>query len=170
MVHTGPVENGQHKIRDLQEGDLEYLAANLRSADVLEALFASGSADTFKSLQTSVDASDIVRVGCGDGETPGVIWGAIRAHENGLVIWALGTNDIVKYRKTFMKESKEQLREFFEISPDIENLYNYTYTGNRLHHLWLKHCGAEFLPEITYGKFQQSFYPFYIPRSAICVT
>jgi hypothetical protein len=77
-------------------------------------------------------------------------------------VWLLGTNDIERYPKTFLRHGAEVRDMLFD---GYCGLYNYTYENNSLHHKWLKWMGFTFLRrvELTPNNF---FYEFVgIPRS-----
>lgn len=75
------------------------------------------------------------------------------------VIWMLGTDDIRKYKVTFLKNCKPMLNDLYEIT-NRECFYNYTYSKNTLHHAWLKWLGFKFLREVQLPPDGQTFLEF----------
>lgn len=72
------------------------------------------------------------------------------------LIWALGTDEIKKVRKTFIKESAKILRKWADRYGELTNRVG---TFNRDSVAWLKWLGADFgKPQLINGKEYVDFY------------
>lgn len=149
-------------LRDLRDGDLEYLAEHLRECDKEEVLV--NSDDVLGALEESVDLSQYVQVIDVSGVPMG-IFGTAHYGGDQCTIWMLATDEIENYSQTFLRNSKRMIRYLFEIT-GANRFYNYTYAKNKLHHRWLRWCGAVFGPEtILVGPDEKQFLMFVINRN-----
>jgi len=148
-------------LRDLREGDLEYLAEHLRQADKDEVL--ASSASPLEALQESVKLSYFVKVMDVSGKPLGIL-GASSFQDSDHAIWALATDEVQEHSKKFLRYSKECIKMLFEVS-GATRLVNFTYSKNELHHKWLEWCGAVILrTPIPVGPHGKTFFPFFIER------
>lgn len=148
-------------LRDLREGDLEYLAENLREADKEEIL--CNSEDVLEALKESVELSYFVKVMDVSGKPMGLL-GASEFQGNDHVIWAVATEEVNDHAIKFLRYSKDCIQMLFDIS-GATRLVNYTYAKNELHHRWLEWCGATLIREPLYvGPEGKPFFPFFIER------
>lgn len=151
-----------HKyLRNVQEGDLEYLAENLRQADI-EEITADG-ASVLEALVESVELSYFVQIIDHSGVPSGILGLASYSDEVDS-LWMVATDDINSIPMTFLKNSKRVISELFRISGKLR-FANYTYAKNTLHHKWLKWCGAHIgdMP-IEVGPQKREFLSFVIER------
>ena len=148
-------------IRELRDGDLEYLAENLRDADKEEVL--ANNTDPLSGLQESVGLSHTVKIIDFSGQ-PAAIFGVANYDIGREAIWMVGTAEIAEHPKVFLRYSRETIKQIFEETGAL-TLFNYTYAGNTLHHKWLRWIGAQVGPvKYPYGPDQKDFYPFVIER------
>lgn len=156
----------QYELRGVREGDLPYLARNLRAADVRELLATYGHTRFLGGLQRSVNASDEAGViDCGHGGNPGLLIGIRQKTPNSAIIWACGTAEVRQHRKAFLTFGPSILKRWFEERPATEYFMNFTHASNTEHHKWLQWCGAELLPPLPMGPLGDLFRPFTIRRS-----
>jgi len=149
-------------IRDLKEGDLEYLAQHLRDADREEVLAASD--DVLGALRESADLSYYVKIIDASGKPMG-IFGIADFSSERQAIWMVATDEILEHSQKLARYSKVMIRRLFEIS-GAEQFVNYTYAKNTLHHRWLKWCGAVLgTVPVTVGLKGKEFLPFVIERN-----
>lgn len=148
-------------LRDLRDGDLEYLAENLREADKKEVL-AYGS-DLLPALQESVELSYYTKIIEKHGVTLGIL-GLCQYDEDRHAIWMVATPDIEKNSAAFLRHSRPMIDKLFEVS-GVSRLMNFTYAENELHHKWLSWCGAVISrTPVFVGPDQKPFFPFVIER------
>lgn len=68
--------------------------------------------------------------------------------KNTYIIWALGTDEIERFRKSFVKESDAIIKRWADIYGELTNTVA---VKNRRAIGWLKHLGAEFINKRTYN-------------------
>lgn len=68
--------------------------------------------------------------------------------KNTYIIWALGTDEMERFRKSFVKESDAIIKRWAEIYGELTNTVA---TQNRRAIGWLKHLGAEFVNKRMYN-------------------
>lgn len=142
------------KIRQATFEDCLYLADNLRDADYRE-VEASGYNSALECLLIGLDSPDTTYVGCDEDDRPFLICGT-RQDESGGLVWAMGTNDILKYKRDFIAISTVWLEKCHE---QYEELHNSVHSKNTEHIKWLKWLGFEFgKPFMNYK--QEEFIPF----------
>lgn len=74
------------------------------------------------------------------------------------VVWLLGTDEINKIPKTFLKESKEWIN---HMSKGYMCLTNAIWEKNKMHLKWIEHCGGVFTDTIpNYGASEETFIQF----------
>ncbi len=159
----------QYVIREVREGDLPYLAANLRSADTKELIATYGNTQFLEGLQRSVALSDETRLCEGDG-FPMVLWGIIQFSPKVAAIWCCATPNVVKFRRPFVQESRAVLQRWFDERPTLQSMINFSHAENVLHHKWLRSCGATVFPSVPNGPLGEPFSPFVIRRPPLCAT
>ncbi|MCF4099786.1 hypothetical protein [Maritalea mediterranea] len=151
-------------IRGVKSHDLPVFVDNLRAADIREIVAATGSVDIKKSLGLTIRHSDHVFVAYGE-KSPLLMFGSAKRSDTSMVIWAVGTPFITDYSREFISMSRELLKTWFQLNPEVQYMWNFTYAENTLHHRWLKWCGAELLPPISSGPRGERFIPFVIKRT-----
>lgn len=151
-------------VRDLQEGDLEFLADNLRDADKREIEAASGLSNPLTALRLSVPASANLKIIEFERGRPCAIYGTSQQVTPVASVWLLATTDVEKHAVPFLRYSRPNMRRLFETT-GAKVFYNYTHVPNTLHHKWLRWCGASLGDVVYRGPASEPFYPFVIHRS-----
>lgn len=145
-------------VRQVQEGDIEYVASNMREADVEECT-AQGW-DAHSGLLLSVHCSQVAYTLVDKDGKPAAILGVAKGiYSDSGAIWLLGTDAIEKNPTAFLRWSKPVLTRLFE-ETGYGFLYNYTHCNNEVHHRWLKWLGFSFLRKVQYGPDGDPFYEF----------
>lgn len=78
-------------------------------------------------------------------------WGLqvlVGKEKNTYIIWALGTDEIERFRKSFVKESDAIIKRWLELYGELTNTVA---TRNKRAILWLKRLGAEFYNKRMYN-------------------
>lgn len=155
-----------YEIRGVREGDLPYLAENLRAADVRELTATYGHTRFLYGLQRSCDLSEEALVGLPSGSPhPTMLWGIRQFTDRAAIIWACGTPEIFKFPKALVENSRTTIKRWFVERPSVEYLMNFTHESNTSHHRWLEWCGADLLPPLPMGPLGENFLPFTIRRT-----
>jgi hypothetical protein len=138
------------------EGDVEYVARNMRKADIEEC--EAGGFTPLDALRMSV-ASSIVCYTLTEPDTglPGAILGVGPGFDPAWgAIWLLGTSALKKHRYRFLRNSKPVLHDLYiETGKDV--FYNYTYVQNHVHHAWLRWLGFTFIRKVPLPPHGSSF-------------
>lgn len=142
-------------VRESSWDDCRIMAPLLRDADVLEAEAATGLSAA-KALCYSYAMSDKVLTVEFEGK-PCLMMGCNPSEFDKHVgwIWALGTDEIGKFGRLFLKESMYWLE---YISEGYTLVKNYTHVDNLVHHKWLKHLGFTLSGPFHYGPKSELFY------------
>ena len=127
--------------RGLEDGDLEYIAANLRPQDKEEVLLFG--VEPLQGLEVSVDLSTTCLTLVEPDGTPAALLGVTPQHK----VWLLGTDAIDRHPMTFLRHSKPVLEQLFIGHP---YLWNFVHKKNIVHIKWLEWLGFDFLPEVTW--------------------
>ena len=145
--------------RPSKEEDCYILAPNLRHQDELEIRYGIGlnneealvtSFNLSKAECNSIIHNDTVIGMFGVGLDP--------EHKTHALPWLLGSDEIIKVQKSFLKESKIWVD---KITKEYDLLYNYVHIGNRVSIKWLKYLGFTFIRLIPeYGVGKKPFYEF----------
>jgi hypothetical protein len=135
-------------LRTATTEDVLDIKDRLRASDVEEIDAALGEAPG-KPLETSFRISPICLT-LVYRDRPTAICGVVPESFLGskAVVWMLGTDDIRKIQKTFIRLSNECIKFFLGMYP---YLYNFVYDGNAESKRWLERCGAEFSVPIPWG-------------------
>jgi len=100
---------------------LEHIAQNMRQADI-EEILASSYMDPLTSLMWSKAISDYCSIMKING-TPIAVFGLVR--DNALCgdgsPWLLGTNEIDRHPKSYLKASKQIVAEMLKVCPKLSN-------------------------------------------------
>lgn len=158
-----------YHIRTVGEGDLPYLAQNLRGADMRELVGTYGpSMDPVEALRLSVSRSRNPQIIIGASGNPMFLFGIADWTDRSKLIWAVGTPEIASraYHIPFLKASREVLAGWFEANPETHYFINMAHAGNTVHLKWLRWCHAELLPAMPYGPLLEEFNPFIIRRTS----
>lgn len=139
--------------------DIAYLGLNMRQADTVE-VWASDRMTPVEAVQYSVDKSSFVSAAVING-TVIAIFGLVRDNilsDTG-VPWLLGTDDIYKHYRVFVRNSRELFEQFTDICP---NLVNYVHNENANSIKYLESLGFTICEPEVFGKGEDLFRKFYI--------
>lgn len=128
------------KVKFVKPNDelLQYVAAHMRSIDILECKEMSGKSP-IRALTEGVKMSELSAVVVVDGRPCAAIGLCIVSHLTGTgVPWMLATDDAVKNRRAFIEHTRTGLQEMMGICP---NLFNYVHEDNKASIRWLKWMG-----------------------------
>jgi hypothetical protein len=149
-------------VRDSEIGDAFALAPNMRESDKIEiwrshhrtpeSALVAGYTESTICLTIERNESPIAMFGI----CPQTILG------NTATIWLLGSPEIEKIQRTFLKHSLYFIEMMLGYYPLLNN---YVDIENRQSIRWLKWCRAEFGPIVPYGIEQQPFIYFQFRRS-----
>ena len=162
--NTGNVRSN-YVIRELCDGDLEYIADNLRSADARELNAVYGATDYADRLSVSAAYSQQLFICEADGK-PLAVYGMAHTSGHDAVIWCCATRAISRFRLSFAKEARAVIFRWFQENPDLKALVNFTHVGNTANHRWLKSIGAEIAPSEPQAAKGEHFHFFTIGREA----
>jgi hypothetical protein len=129
------------KIRKAKSRDIRKLSGRLREADAQE-LLAAGNASVESALVYSFKNSTVRRT----VEIDGVPVGLFGLHPQTLLgdeacIWFLGTPELARIKKTFVKLSRQVIVKFLSSYPILWNVVDVRYVSAIR---WLESCGAVF--------------------------
>ncbi len=129
------------EIREAVRSDIHALKDKLREAD-REEILAAGNASSEAALTQSFEGSSLCF--CVDIEgSPAALFGIVPESLVGerANVWFLGSGEMKKIRKTFVKLSRKFIDQFLDVYPCLWNLVDSRYhTSVR----WLEFCGAQF--------------------------
>lgn len=146
------------KFRAARNEDVAKVAAHMREIDRKE-LALAGGLEPLEALEQSYEYSEYCRCIEVDGE-PAAMFGVRRPFilSGKGIIWLLGTDDLVKMRKSFVENSMKYVNEGFKYADSLEN---YVWIENKLSIRWLKWCGFKFDEPAPYGVKKALFLHFY---------
>lgn len=124
-----------------QVGD--ELIASIREIDKYEM---EGMGFTTKRgvMASMADTSLVFVARANDNDKLIACWGLVTLvgqEKNTNIIWALGTNEIERFRKSFVKESDKIIKRWLDLYGELTNTIA---TKNKKSIAWLKRLGAEF--------------------------
>lgn len=135
--------------------DIPYLAENIREADQLE-IWHLARILPIEAFTDGFESSDApLTVVWGD--KPVAMFGVTGVKGIG-VPWMLATDDLVKIRKSFLRECKRYLDEMHKVYP---YLTNQVWAKNTVHIQWLKWMGFTFETPYFYGPDNELFIEFH---------
>ncbi len=152
-------------IRPLREGDLRFIADNLRTADAVELRAIYGDLNFMPRLQFSVDSSAEVFVAEAGGQPFAVFGIAIVADRTG-ILWSCGTSAVSRFSRQIIEDGTMYVRGCFRKWPSLETLICASHESNRVHHRWLTAIGAERCAAIALPDTGERFIPFLIKDAA----
>lgn len=140
---------------------IRVIANNMRDQDVAE-VWASSHQTPMEALMTGWNDSEysvVITV----NKKPAAMVGILRRDVlSGIgIVWVLGTDEIVRYKKQFLIHSKAVINELLTLSP---KLYNYVHVKNTVSVEWLRRTGFTLEPEEPFGPDNEMFQKFYIER------
>jgi len=148
-------------VRDATMRDAFAMAPHMRESDKQE-IWVSNHISPENALIAGV-INSVVCMTIEKDEKPIVMFGVVPQTLLGNVasIWMLGTDDIHKVQRTFLRHSPEFIDYMLGFYP---YLFNYIDIRNKESLLWLKYCGAEFSIIVPYGVEQKPFQYFCFRR------
>jgi len=140
---------------------VESIAADMRQADIDE-VWASNHHTPLESMMKGWEASDFSTVAMCDGE-PLVMIGLVKRDvlSGSGVVWMLGANRAMKYKKEFFRQTKPVIDEMLTICPRLCNMVHEKNTGSIQ---WLKWLGFTIGEPIPHGSDGELFRRFYLER------
>ncbi|MAU02231.1 MAG: hypothetical protein CL608_34265 [Anaerolineaceae bacterium] len=137
------------EIRMADPTDAERVASNLRRADrrEMDAVLGSGC-DRAAALLYGIENSYYPFTACINGK-PVSIFGAIPDPIHSYIggVWMMGTDDMVKNKKLFIRHSRPALDEVFK---PFRLLWNCVDKRNTVHIRWIRWMGFSFLRTIPH--------------------
>jgi hypothetical protein len=156
------------EVRNPIAGDIEYLAAHLRAADVMELEAASGQ-PVYDALSGSMNADSVTQVVTINGNPASIFGSWPTGNTNIAGVWMAATEDFFSgpIAIRFVRECKAGIISLMDRT-GTDFLTNAVDVRNKKHIRWLKWCGAEFeaYPQ-PFGKNAELFLPFVISREGI---
>ena len=139
--------------------DLEFIAANMDPADVAE-VWAMGRKTPLEALKASAAVSREALVGLAD-DTPICAFGIGQRTlmDNVGIPWLLGTPEIRKHPKIFLRASKNWVRQAARRYTRLENYVDARHTRAVK---WLKWLGFTLDEPAPYGPDKMLFHRFYL--------
>lgn len=153
-----PDQGDLHKpfVRDATVEDVFYLSERLRQAD-LDELDAGTGISPIQALYTGYKNSVTCRVGVYN-HNPFIIFGACPVQEDVGCVWALGSDDLLKARGEFLRQSRRWIQ---MLHKEFPVLFNYIDARNTVHIRWIKWLGFKLINlHPKYGAGQMPFYEF----------
>ena len=140
---------------------VESIAADMRQADADE-VWASNHHTPLESMMKGWEMSDFSTVVMGDGE-PLVMIGLVKRDmlTGSGVVWMLGANKSLKYKKEFFRQTKPVIDEMLTICP---RLCNMVHSKNTVSIQWLKWLGFTIDDPTPYGPVGELFHRFHLER------
>lgn len=140
---------------------VEALALDMRQADADE-VWASDNHTPLESLMNGWGMSDHTAIAMVNNE-PCVMFGLVRCDilSGKGVLWMLGTNNSLKYRRKFLIHTPNVINEMLSICP---YLFNYVHVKNKVSIKWLEWLGFSFEDPAPHGVEQELFHKFSIER------
>lgn len=141
---------------------VESIAADMRQADVDE-VWASNHHTPLESLMKGWQLSNLSTVVVYDNE-PLVMIGVVKRDmlTGSGVVWMLGANRALKYRKEFLRQTKPVIDEMLTIYPRLCNMVHNKNTDSIR---WLKWLGFTIDDPIPHGPDDELFHRFHLERS-----
>jgi hypothetical protein len=147
------------RVREVQDGDVGYVARKMRDADRREVAAATGR-EPFEALETSIYMSRIACSIVDATDVPVAIFGVAEADDVTGIVWLLGTDDLTrgKLGRQFLRECRFYLDRLHDHWPLLTNCVD---ERNTVHASWLRWVGCTFLRRHErYGYEQRPFLEF----------
>lgn len=148
-------KNG-HKIVQAEARHIPHLAKNMREADIIEVNCFTG--DPAKALFNGLMNDDHTFTLMDSMEVPYAMFGAGTVNKEAY-IWMLGTDDIVKYKRFFIKICRAWVNVLVN---KYSTVFNFVHEDNKLAIRWLEWCGAVLGEEVIVKN--ERFYQFKITK------
>jgi hypothetical protein len=136
-----------------------HIAANLRAGDAREVMASHGHMPLSAAL-ASLQNSTFTYVGCADG-VPFYLFGFRNgtAFQPTGTIWGLGTDELLKYRKSFWPASVNFVA---YCRGHVDVLENFVHVDNHLSIAWLRRLGFQFDKPAPFGVEKREFMRFWM--------
>ena len=140
---------------------IKLIAADMRQDDIDE-VWASNHFTPLESIVKGWELSDFSTVVMGDGQ-PLVIIGLVKRDilSGSGVIWMLGANRALNYRREFFRQTKPIIDEMLTICP---RLCNMVHSKNTVSIVWLRWLGFTIDDPIPHGPDDELFHRFHLER------
>jgi hypothetical protein len=152
-------------VRPAKVIDVFWIASRIRKEDADECAAAAGQTPT-EALTGSVGGSDVCRTIEYAG-APIAMFGFKGTPGHEAIVWMLGTDDIDKAKKSFMRSVHENIHRFLCVYPV---LYNYVDGQNLKAVSWLRKMGAEVFDAQPMGVNGTPFHRFEFRRERQCAS
>lgn len=141
---------------------VESIAADMRQVDIDE-VWASNHHTPLESMMKGWELSDFATVAMCNNE-PLVMIGLVKRDmlTGSGVVWMLGANRAMKYKKEFFRQTKPVIDEMLTICP---RLCNMVHGKNKSSIAWLKWLGFTIDDPIPHGPDGELFHRFYLEGS-----
>lgn len=141
---------------------VESIAADMRDADAAE-VWASNHYTPLESLMKGWKVSDFTTIAVCSGE-PLVMIGLVKRDllTGSGVVWMLGANKSLNYKKEFFRQTKPVIDEMLTICP---RLCNMVHNKNTSSIQWLKWLGFTIDNPVQHGPDNELFHRFHLERS-----
>ena len=138
---------------------IKYVADNMRRADVVEVM-ASGDYSPSEALEMSMELSEFSSVAF-INDQPCAIFGLTQGDilTGTGVPWMLGTENVVKYRRQFLNNSKQVIDDMITLCP---KLVNHVHADNEVSIHWLRWLGFTIDEPAPYGVNDELFHRFHM--------
>lgn len=143
---------------------IEPVASAMREADIME-IWAASKSRPVASLKHCMAISDYMKTIIVDGKPAGMFGTTPMSKLSGRgAVWMLGTPDIDRISKTFLRQSRKYVDEMLAPYRIIEN---YVDARNTRSILWLKWLGFVMLDPEPHGHLQIPFHRFYMENNNV---
>lgn len=153
------------RVRQTTLSDLKEVADNMRQRDVDEITAATGMTPKDALMFSRAVSHHCMTVVVNDH--PIAISGVVGAPHTAAIIWMLGTDGVAKFRQSFTKVAKENLKGLLAIYP---LLYNWVDNRNRVSLSWLKRNGATIHDPEPWGRMGMMFRKFELRGTGPCAS
>ncbi len=148
-------------VRRMKKSDVDYLKDHLKKEDVDE-IYASHHHSPEEALRLCYE--DSIAAWTVSNGHPLCVFGVYSAHVLGdeAVIWMLGTDDLQKIQRRFLRHSKYYVQVMLGFYP---TLFNFVSIKNKTSIKWLSWIGAKLEPPAPYGIEGEMFQKFTFKRN-----
>lgn len=148
-------------VREAVLTDCEELAAAMRQEDVQELWYHSRTCP----LDALVNGFEWGNCKTVEWHGRVVAMFGVSGNLNGVgVCWMLASDDLVKIKKSFLKECRKYVRDMHKDYPVLGNM---VWAGNAVHIQWLKWLGFQFQPAVACGADGELFHEFFKVREDV---
>ena len=148
---------GNLEVVNAEEWHADEMAPHIRAGDRLEIEAFSGS-DIAGALRRSIAKSTEAFTVLEDGRPICMFGVGLLSFGAGIGSpWLIGTDDIRRHKREFLKNSRKYVGEISQIWPVLQNCVD---VRNKESITWLKWLGFQLHDAIPYGVQKRDFYPF----------